>query len=113
VYSVSHQSWFLRLLADIDAEYLFEWLGFNEFLPPINSPLGKLIMELFCNEQPHLCEQVIELLCGPHRNAFNDSRMSVMVAHEPGGTSVKVRIKKLNLSIVSFVEKYKKYFNRS
>jgi pimeloyl-ACP methyl ester carboxylesterase len=89
VYSVSHQSWFLRLLADLDAEYLFKWMGFKQFLPPVDSPLGKLIMELFCYEDPKFCDQIIELICGRHKNAFNESRMPVMAAHEPGGTSVK------------------------
>lgn len=47
------------------------------------------IDELICKETPALCADLIELFCGPHAGAFNDSRMDVMASHEPGGTSVQ------------------------
>ncbi len=42
--------------------------------------------------EPQICANIVELICGQHQNAFNDSRMPVVSTHEPGGTSVKVTL---------------------
>jgi len=78
---------FLLLLADLDVDELFLLFGVKQFLPS-SELLDKLDLEI-CRTDPNACDDLIELLCGPHRGAFNNSRMQVMGAHEPGGTSVQ------------------------
>jgi len=70
------------------AQDIFKFLGVNEFLPPLTGIFAE-VAKLLCFKDPVICESVIELICGEHTAAFNNSRMEVMVAHEPGGTSVK------------------------
>eukprot|EP01101_Sappina_pedata_P012874 TRINITY_DN9222_c0_g1_i1.p1 TRINITY_DN9222_c0_g1~~TRINITY_DN9222_c0_g1_i1.p1 ORF type:complete len:404 (-),score=127.47 TRINITY_DN9222_c0_g1_i1:73-1284(-) len=77
---------FLRTLADLDVEEIFLLLGEKQFLP--NSALLDKLFPSVCRTVPGLCDSVIEFICGPHRGAFNNSRMQVVAAHEPGGTSV-------------------------
>jgi len=81
---------YLALLTEILSELnlAFELLGVHDFLPPLTGIFAG-IADLLCFEDPIICESVIELICGKHQAAFNLSRMEVMVAHEPGGTSVK------------------------
>jgi len=66
---------------------MIKYFGFQEFLPTLDGFI-KLIGEWFCFFEPVMCENVIEIICGKHQGAFNESRMSVVVSHEPGGTSV-------------------------
>lgn len=77
----------LKVIADLHVDTLFAIFGEKEFLP---SPtvLKTLFIE-FCSVCETCCSDVIELICGPHEGAFNESRMPVMASHEPGGTSVR------------------------
>jgi len=79
---------FLKILADLRISDLFEFFGVKSFLDPFKGPL-KYLFEIVCAEDPIICENVIEAICGPHKGAFNETRMPVVVAHEPGGTSVQ------------------------
>jgi len=81
---------FLSVLSSVTSQldYAFKLLGINSFLPPFTGIFSG-IADLLCFEDPAVCEGVIELICGQHQGAFNLSRMEVMVAHEPGGTSVR------------------------
>ncbi|EGG25252.1 carboxylic ester hydrolase [Cavenderia fasciculata] len=62
-------------------------MGMLRFLP--SPTLLRSLFVDFCLGCDECCAGVIEALCGPHRGAFNDSRMSVVAGHEPGGTSLK------------------------
>eukprot|EP00050_Salpingoeca_kvevrii_P015736 m.49580 g.49580 ORF g.49580 m.49580 type:complete len:341 (-) comp6487_c0_seq3:431-1453(-) len=62
-------------------------LGKKGILGPI--PLMDKIDSELCYVEPVVCDSVIEFICGKHNGAFNDSRMDVMAANEPGGTSVR------------------------
>jgi pimeloyl-ACP methyl ester carboxylesterase len=81
---------YITLLTEVlsELDFAFKVLGVNDFLPPFTG-LFAAITDLLCLDDPSVCEGVIELICGKHQAAFNLSRMEVMVAHEPGGTSVK------------------------
>jgi len=79
----------MKLLAEMDLAYFIELFGINDFLPPAKSYILKLIFAEFCYECELCCEDVVELICGPHQGAFNASRMPVVATHEPGGTSVQ------------------------
>ena len=49
VFSVEYiENTFLRFLAEYNIDELLKWLGFEEFLPPFQSGLGKIIAEYFC-----------------------------------------------------------------
>jgi pimeloyl-ACP methyl ester carboxylesterase len=77
---------FFKFLADTDVQDILLFFGEKQFLP--NS---KLLDDLFpgiCRATPGICDDVIEFICGPHKGAFNNSRMQVMGANEPSGTSV-------------------------
>jgi pimeloyl-ACP methyl ester carboxylesterase len=80
---------FLKFLADWDIDLLIQYLGAERFGIPSDSYLGRLIESYFCYMEPQICANVVELICGQHQNAFNNSRMPVVSTHEPGGTSVK------------------------
>ncbi|KAJ4459270.1 putative Lysosomal acid lipase/cholesteryl ester hydrolase [Paratrimastix pyriformis] len=56
-----------------------------DFLPTTEL-LGKLFPYL-CGPHPSLCESVVGLIAGWDKSRFNDSRMEVVSAHEPGGVS--------------------------
>eukprot|EP00008_Paramoeba_atlantica_P013433 CAMPEP_0201489392 /NCGR_PEP_ID=MMETSP0151_2-20130828/22630_1 /ASSEMBLY_ACC=CAM_ASM_000257 /TAXON_ID=200890 /ORGANISM="Paramoeba atlantica, Strain 621/1 / CCAP 1560/9" /LENGTH=407 /DNA_ID=CAMNT_0047874979 /DNA_START=95 /DNA_END=1318 /DNA_ORIENTATION=+ len=66
-----------------DALYLF---GIYQFPGPTTECMGNLFSSL-CYECAECCSSIIETICGRHRGAFNESRMDVMGAHEPGDTS--------------------------
>lgn len=77
----------LLLLAKFDVDRLFQLLGLKQFLPS-EEWLNRLFPYV-CREDAGLCDSIIEYICGPHRGAFNNTRMQVVAAHEPGGTSVQ------------------------
>ncbi|GAM29243.1 hypothetical protein SAMD00019534_124190, partial [Acytostelium subglobosum LB1] len=77
----------LRLLADLRADDLLALFGEERFLPTPEK-LRTTFVD-FCIACDECCATVIEFLCGPHRGAFNDSRMPVVSGHEPAGTSVQ------------------------
>jgi pimeloyl-ACP methyl ester carboxylesterase len=87
VVEVGHiTNFFFKFLADTDAEEIFVLLGDKQFLP--DSQLLNRLFAPVCRVTPALCDSVIEFICGPHRGAFNNSRMQVVASHEPDGTSV-------------------------
>lgn len=88
VVSVTHlTNLWLKDLAELGVIWLWNLFGINQFLP---TPV--LLHQQFiwaCAECEICCSGVIELICGRHIGAFNNSRMNVMAGHEPGGTSVQ------------------------
>ncbi|EGC34482.1 hypothetical protein DICPUDRAFT_7687, partial [Dictyostelium purpureum] len=77
----------LSALAKYKVDDIFRIFGFKQFLPS-PSILKGLFMD-FCKNCPVCCEDVVEWICGPHKGAFNQSRMSFVGGHEPGGTSLR------------------------
>ncbi|MDP2435593.1 MAG: alpha/beta fold hydrolase [archaeon] len=74
-----------RKLAEDYADVLYDAVDGKLF-----APLPDWIHEVgaeFCAVDPFACDSVIEWICGPHKGAFNNSRMPVVGAQEPGGTS--------------------------
>jgi len=87
---VAHQrSEILSILAQLDVVEIFTIFGFEDFLPPTKNYILKILFSDFCYECETCCVDVIEAISGPHNAAFNDSRMPVLITHEPGGTSVQ------------------------
>jgi len=76
-----------RFLADTYFDKIVGEFDHKQFLP--SSTYLEELFPLLCAPFPQICEDVIEFICGPHRGAFNLSRMQVMSAHEPGGTSIQ------------------------
>jgi pimeloyl-ACP methyl ester carboxylesterase len=93
VASVAHiNNWGFRFLAETYIDNVVAGLGFHNFLPKVNGTTNPLLLKLFvtfCSTCEVCCANVIELICGPHRGAFNDTLMPWVVINEPGGTSVK------------------------
>jgi len=88
VATVGHiTNYFFKFLADVDFQVLLEIIGEKQFLP--NSKILDDIDPVVCRDTPGICDDVIEFICGPHRGAFNNSRMQVVAAHEPSGSSVQ------------------------
>lgn len=76
-----------RKLAEDRLDDLYELLDGKLF-----APMPEWMHEVaadFCAIDPTACQDVIEWICGPHKGAFNNSRMPVVAAQEPGGTSAK------------------------
>jgi hypothetical protein len=80
-------NYFLKTLADFDVIDIWVLLGDKQFFP--TPELLHTVFVDFCADCEICCDDVIEFICGPHKGAFNDSRMPVMAGHEPGGTSVQ------------------------
>ncbi|KAF2074882.1 hypothetical protein CYY_003801 [Polysphondylium violaceum] len=77
----------LRALAELKIDDLFKIFGFNRFLP--SPELLRFLFIDFCTECDICCADVVEWICGPHKGAFNNTRMPLVSGHEPGGTSIK------------------------
>jgi len=87
VATVGSISTLLKGIADMHVDFFFALFGVKQFLPTPTLLSG--IFVDFCKDCPLCCEDVIEVICGPHKGVMNESRMPVMAAHEPGGTSVQ------------------------
>lgn len=64
---------FLRTLATIHLQTILAIFGENRFLP--NSRVLDKYFAWMCNLTPGICDSVVELICGKHKGAFNNSRM--------------------------------------
>lgn len=79
---------FLRGLAAMHLDDFIGLFGDRAFLP--SPPLILRILGAeFCGKWPLACENVIELLVGRHEGSLNDTRVPVVVANYPAGTSVR------------------------
>eukprot|EP01133_Synstelium_polycarpum_P003673 gene3673-4228_t len=77
----------LRDLADMRIDDFYVLFGGDRFMPtPVEL---KTVFIDFCIACETCCADVIEAICGPHRGAFNDSRMPVVAGHSPAGTSAQ------------------------
>jgi len=79
---------FLLLANNLSEDIWGPLFGKKGFLLTPEGPIKDLFEET-CYLSPWICDDVIEFLCGPHKGAFNNSRMDVMAGHEPGGTSTQ------------------------
>jgi len=74
----------LRVISDLGITRMIELFG-NQFLPePVK--LHRVFID-FCFLCNACCTDVIEAFCGKHQGSFNNTRMPVMSAHEPSGSS--------------------------
>jgi len=81
------RSTLLRVLASLDAVDIFVLFGVHDFTPD-TPKLQKLLPEL-CKVAPEICDSFLGLLCGFDTKNLNNTRLPVIVAHEPSGTSVQ------------------------
>eukprot|EP01027_Heterolobosea_sp_BB2_P015569 GEZU01022277.1.p1 GENE.GEZU01022277.1~~GEZU01022277.1.p1 ORF type:complete len:282 (-),score=39.20 GEZU01022277.1:104-949(-) len=87
VATVGHETnKFFRLLAALDTANILQMFGEERFLPQ-PTKLKKLF-PFICDVDPQICDVAIEFFCGKHKGAFNNSRLPVVTAHDPSGTSV-------------------------
>jgi pimeloyl-ACP methyl ester carboxylesterase len=77
----------LNVLAAFDVQELFVMFGVRDFMPD-NALLEKLLPGL-CKTTPALCDNFLGLICGWDTKNFNNTRLPVIVAHEPSGTSTQ------------------------
>jgi len=77
----------LNVLAALDVEELFVLFGVHDFTP--DTALMQSLLPEVCKISADLCDNVIGLLCGWDTKNLNNSRLPVIMAHEPSGTSVQ------------------------
>ena len=77
----------LLLLAQLQADQLFNMLGEHEFLPATKSTSD--IFGQVCKASPLACLSIITAICGFNENNLNVTRLPTYVAYAPSGTSVK------------------------
>lgn len=78
----------LLLLARLEADELFAFLGQYEFLSAF-SPETADFFGTFCKETPSACLSILTAICGYNSDNLNASRMGTYVSYAPSGTSVK------------------------
>lgn len=77
----------LNALAAFDVEELFVLFGVHDFTP--DTPLLQKLLPDVCRITPELCDNVLGLLMGWDTKNLNNTRLPVIMAHEPSGTSVQ------------------------
>ncbi|EFA81642.1 hypothetical protein PPL_05635 [Heterostelium album PN500] len=88
VVRVTHcQSALLDVLADFDIVDILELLGEKAFLP--DTPTLQHLLPIICGNDPSLCSNSLALIMGWDTSNINNTRLPVIMAHEPGGTSVQ------------------------
>lgn len=84
--SIVHiESLILEASAYIPQEIFYPF-GLYDFLPYMNIPT--LIYE-FCDKVKTVCPLILELLADKNTTVDNLERLPIIMAHEPGGTSVR------------------------
>jgi pimeloyl-ACP methyl ester carboxylesterase len=77
----------LKALADLDAQVIDQLLGVRDFAPDTNTL--KILLPGICSVAPDSCENVLGLVMGWDTANLNNTRIPVILAHEPSGTSVQ------------------------
>eukprot|EP01111_Echinosteliopsis_oligospora_P015589 TRINITY_DN620_c0_g1_i1.p1 TRINITY_DN620_c0_g1~~TRINITY_DN620_c0_g1_i1.p1 ORF type:complete len:393 (+),score=102.53 TRINITY_DN620_c0_g1_i1:38-1216(+) len=80
------KSLLLDAMADLDVDVLFKVLGIKEFTPDTN--LLKWLLPETCKVDPSICDDFLGLVMGWDSADLNNTRLPVITAHEPSGTSV-------------------------
>jgi len=80
------QSVLLTTMAHFDLDILLELLGDKEFLPDLE--ILKILLPGVCKVDPSACDNVLGLLMGFDNSDLNSTRLPVIMAHEPSGTSI-------------------------
>ncbi len=75
---------FIYLL--IYLQLLLELLGDKDFLP--DTELMKKAFPVLCAVDPNACDNVLGLIMGWDNSDLNSTRLPVITAHEPSGTSI-------------------------
>lgn len=76
----------LDAVARLRTERLAELIHWYDFLP--SRQLFQELLPEVCGPHPHLCDDVISLLCGYNSTHLDNDRLPVYVSHFPCGTSV-------------------------
>ncbi|GBF96705.1 lysosomal acid lipase cholesteryl ester hydrolase-like [Raphidocelis subcapitata] len=76
----------LVALAKLNTDEIFTLLGISEFLPS-SEALSRLDGQL-CKLEPHLCVNLIAMICGYSLQNVDASRLPVYLNYTPSGTSV-------------------------
>ncbi|GAM21316.1 hypothetical protein SAMD00019534_044910, partial [Acytostelium subglobosum LB1] len=77
----------LDVMADLDLANILELLGEKAFLP--DTPTMQKLMPVLCGASPDMCQNFLGLIMGFDLSNINNTRLPVIMAHEPGGTSVQ------------------------
>ena len=78
----------LLLLAQLEADELFEFMGTHEFLPAFSRRTADLFGK-FCYNTPSACLSVLTAICGYNSDNLNTTRIGTYISYAPSGTSVK------------------------
>eukprot|EP01133_Synstelium_polycarpum_P019085 gene19085-22852_t len=88
VVQVTHcSSTLLDFFAKYDLADIFEVLGDKSFLA--DTPLLQKLLPYICGNEPMICQNSLALIMGWDTTNINNTRLPVIMAHEPGGTSVQ------------------------
>jgi lysosomal acid lipase/cholesteryl ester hydrolase len=78
----------LKILAQLQADQLFNLIGQHEFLPAFSKATADLFGQV-CAASPPACLSVLTAICGYNERNLNVTRMGKYVGYAPSGTSVK------------------------
>jgi len=77
----------LTTLSVLDFQYIVEILGVKDFSP--DTGILKILLPFVCTITPDLCDNVMGLIMGWNTTDVNNTRLPVIMAHEPSGTSMQ------------------------
>jgi len=75
----------LKALADLDGQVVLNLLGVKDFAP--DSGVLKILLPGVCGVTPSACDNIMGLVMGWDTQNLNNTRIPVIMAHEPSGTS--------------------------
>jgi len=80
------KSTLLTYLARLDINSIVALLGPKDFLP--DTEIMKKLFPVLCSLDPKICENSLGLIMGYDNSDLNATRLPVIMAHEPSGTSI-------------------------
>ena len=88
IYNINQGSILARMLQETEIVDLLDFLGLKSALYMSSDVFPSL--GIICEKLSGICADVVRLICGNSDIVhYNQSRMSVMASHEPGGTSIQ------------------------
>jgi len=94
----------LRVLADLKAEYILQILGVKDFAP--DTTILKILLPTTCGFTPDACDNLLGLVMGWNTTDVNNTRLPVLVAHEPSGTSMQNMLHWSQLETKNVIQAY-------
>jgi pimeloyl-ACP methyl ester carboxylesterase len=77
----------LKAMADLDAQVWVQLLGIKDFAPDLD--VLKVLLPSICSVTPTACDNIMGLVMGWDTTNLNNTRLPVILAHEPSGTSTQ------------------------